>query len=104
MRIPLFALLATSSGPLFAAAQQVNLPGSLTTCQDAQLVIEGGTAPYFVQSASASFTAPPPPADAPRNAVLPGGQASAKPLETLPTVYKSGPLTWLVDVPAGLST
>ncbi|BGO91015.1 hypothetical protein NBRC10512_000145 [Rhodotorula toruloides] len=80
----LLALLAASSGLLIANAQQVNTPASLTTCQPSQLVIEGGTAPYFVQ-------------------ILPGGQPSAKAIETLPTVYKSGPLTWLVDVPAGTS-
>ncbi|BGP31495.1 hypothetical protein JCM10296v2_003260 [Rhodotorula toruloides] len=84
MLFPLLALLAASSGPLLANAQQVNTPASLTTCQPSQLVIEGGTAPYFVQ-------------------ILPGGQPSAKAIETLPTVYKSGPLTWLVDVPAGTS-
>ncbi|BGP24104.1 hypothetical protein JCM10295v2_003006 [Rhodotorula toruloides] len=82
MFLPLLALLALSSGQLLANAQQVNTPAALTTCQPAQLVIEGGTAPYFVQ-------------------ILPGGQPSGKAIEALPTVYKSGPLTWLVDIPAG---
>ncbi|BGP07449.1 hypothetical protein JCM10049v2_003281 [Rhodotorula toruloides] len=84
MLLTLLALLAASSGLLIANAQQVNTPASLTTCQPSQLVIEGGTAPYFVQ-------------------ILSGGQPSGKAIETLPTVYKSGPLTWLVDVPAGTS-
>jgi len=57
-------------------------PTSLVTCEPTSFTISGGLEPYFIS-------------------ILPGGQTGADPLEILPNLDTAGPVTWVVDQPAG---
>ncbi|GJN89465.1 hypothetical protein Rhopal_002451-T1 [Rhodotorula paludigena] len=75
-------LLSLLSAPSPVSAQTITSPASVVQCLPVALTLEGGSAPYTVS-------------------VLPGGQVSAAPLETLPEVTAPGTVTWLVDLEAG---
>ncbi|GAA5994629.1 uncharacterized protein JCM10292_002179 [Rhodotorula paludigena] len=75
-------LLSLLDTPSPVSAQTITSPASVVQCLPVALTLEGGSAPYTVS-------------------VLPGGQVSAAPLETLPEVTAPGTVTWLVDLEAG---